>query len=214
MKEHILDSVRTHLGDNILSLMAYQRYKQELLIIVLKKADIPALTKIQKSLRKQPFIVFVEHDLNHGEDVFPLEYLHMKTHTKVIEGQDFFKSMKLKKTDVRTQLEYELRNKLIYLRQDFLLAPNPKKFVEQILPQFVIFLEALFFLQDLSPTREFEPDIQTIEDIYDLDLTSFLWLLRVEQKQAKLHKSEIPNMIGAVHDQLEELLHIINKLKV
>lgn len=214
MNERILDSVRQRLGDNITALMTYERFNQQLLIIVLSQADIPALTEIRKVLKKQPFIVFVEHDLDHGEDVFPLEYLHMQTHTTVIEGEDYFRGMKLKKSDIRTQLEYELRNKLIYLRQDFLLCPSQKKFLSKILPQFVIFLEALFYLKDETPSRDLGPDIERIEELYGMSFTAFKWLLRIHQKESKLHKSEIPDMIQSVHNQLEALLHVINQLKV
>ncbi len=212
--EKILNQIREILGENLTSLMHYQRFNEDLLIIVLREADIQALIKIRKPLKKTGFIVFLEHDLGHGEDVFPLEYLHMQTHVDVIEGKDYFASMKLKKTDIRTQLEYELRNKLIHLRQDFLIAPNQKTFLKKILPQFVVFLEALFFLKNITPTRDFEPDIQVIEDEYNIDLTAFQWLLRVEQGVTKLHKSQITDMIQSVHDQLESLLHIINKLKI
>jgi len=210
--EKALAKVRVVYGDNLKSICRYRRYDETLWIIVLGKSDLRASYMLRKIYRRHPFIVFLEHDLTGGEDVFPLEYLHMKTHTELIEGNDYFQDLVLQKKDLRTQLEYEIRNKLIYLRQECVQAKNPKQLLKKIIPQFVVFLETLFFLQDEIPQRKIIQDIKKIETLYGISFKEVIKIVVEQEDGVRLSKSEIPDKIQLVHDELETLLHTVNQM--
>jgi len=136
----------------------------------------------------------------------------MKTHTELIEGNDYFQDLVLQKKDLRTQLEYEIRNKLIYLRQECVQAKNPKQLLKKIIPQFVVFLETLFFLQDEIPQRKIIQDIKKIETLYGISFKEVIKIVVEQEDGVRLSKSEIPDKIQLVHDELETLLHTVNQM--
>ena len=55
-----------------------------------------------------------------------MEFLNIKESGSLIFGNDYFKKIKIKKKDIRLQLEFELRSKLILLRERYIEAKSKK----------------------------------------------------------------------------------------
>jgi hypothetical protein len=52
-----------------------------------------------------------------AEDVFPVEFLEIQSSRRVLAGDDVFAGLVIRNDNLRHQLEYELRGKLLALRQ-------------------------------------------------------------------------------------------------
>ena len=61
-------------------------------------------------------------ELERSADVFTIELLDMQQHHRVLFGEDVLKGLQIPMDLHRVQVEYELREKLILLRQHILLA--------------------------------------------------------------------------------------------
>jgi predicted nucleotidyltransferase len=70
--------------------------------------------------RHHPPLLMTEEDLRRGADVFSIEFLDMKQSYRVLWGEDVLKSLEIPMRFHREQVEYELREKLILLRQRLL----------------------------------------------------------------------------------------------
>ena len=70
-------------------------------------------------------VYFTEEELRHSSDVFPIEFIDMSRVRHVIYGKDPFDELQILTHNLRHQLEYELRGKLIRLRS--LYFPASKK---------------------------------------------------------------------------------------
>ncbi len=89
------------------------------LIIIDEKAERDALSKAYQ--RSNGCVVITHDDLKHGRDVFALRFLHMQQRSNLVTGEDLLDGLKLKKDNVRNELESILRLLLIDLREMILL---------------------------------------------------------------------------------------------
>ena len=165
-------------------------------------------------MQEEHFILLLEDDVVNGGDVFPLDFLHIKDNSEVIEGEDYFSEMKIDKRHVRFKLEFELRNKLIYLREQYLRTPKRRKFLTLILPAFVILLEGALFLKDVKKGDGFLEDLKHAEKAYDLKLSVFKKLYAYEQKKMDFGKDEVTGIIQKINDEMRVLMEKINHLTI
>ncbi|HEU5400756.1 MAG TPA: nucleotidyltransferase domain-containing protein, partial [Terriglobales bacterium] len=98
--------------------------------------------------QKQPApLVMTRAELESTTDVFTIELLDMKRHHRVLFGDDVLQGLEIPMNLHRVQVEFELRQKLILLRQRTLLARKEEHLWELLLqsaPSFVtLFRHAL-----------------------------------------------------------------------
>ena len=66
--------------------------------------------------------IFTEDFLAGSVDVFPIEFLGMKERRKVLSGRDILADVRVAETNLRHQVEFELKGKLLCLRRMYLAA--------------------------------------------------------------------------------------------
>lgn len=118
MKDKI-QQIQQVMQSNLLSIAKYSVLDKEVLILVLQKVDYIQLAGLKKILAKDDFVVFQQDDLVAGKDIFALDFVNIKANQECLFGEDYFSEMKVDKNHLRHQLEFELRNKMINLRENF-----------------------------------------------------------------------------------------------
>ena len=63
-------------------------------------------------------------EMRRSADVFSIEFLDMRRHYRLLWGEDVLKTLEIPMRLHRAQVEYELREKTILLRQRLLMAPG------------------------------------------------------------------------------------------
>lgn len=86
-------------------------------------------------------------DVMQGQDVFAFKFLHMLKHAELLVGEDILLSVHIDKKHLRAGVEFELRSKLIQLREAY-LSSGSKDFLHQIFPVMIPLWEALLVLVD------------------------------------------------------------------
>lgn len=66
--------------------------------------------------------IFTEAFLADSADVFPIEFLGMKERRKVLSGRDVLADLRVAETNLRHQVEFELKGKLLCLRRMYLAS--------------------------------------------------------------------------------------------
>ena len=108
----------------------HERHSDLNILCVLKRAgadELEALheTSVWWERKKFPAPqVFTLDELRASADIFAIELLDMKTHHKMIYGEDFFEELPVPMRLHRLQVERELRTNWVKLRQAILLAPQ------------------------------------------------------------------------------------------
>jgi predicted nucleotidyltransferase len=85
------------------------------------EALAPAVEWWGKQKHRAPLLMSAE-EMRRSADVFSIEFLDMRRHYRVLWGEDVLKTLEIPMRWHRAQLEYELREKTILLRQRLLVV--------------------------------------------------------------------------------------------
>src|SRR6202011_4109718 len=133
-------------------------------------------------------LVLTREELERSADVFAIELLDMQRHHRVLFGDDVMKGLQVPMHLHRAQVEYELREKLILLRQRLLEAVGNERRLWDLmlgsLPAFAtLFRHALIALGDASPRPKREA-IQALAARIKFDPSALLQLLDMREHKA------------------------------
>ncbi len=124
--------------NEILSFYIYPKYKEETLVIVLKKNvnafDVLQNVKIKNILKKVPFICLEKREIEESVDVFTLQFFDIKKTSTLLFGEDIFANINIENSDLRRKIEFDIRNKNIYLRQE-IIRNSATKIIHNIVPE-------------------------------------------------------------------------------
>lgn len=81
--------------------------------------------------------VLTRQEVLDAADVFPIEYLDIRSHRRVLAGQDLFVEMPHFAREHRLQVEHDLRIQLIRLRARYVAAGKDRKALERLMLQSV-----------------------------------------------------------------------------
>lgn len=151
------------------------------LLIVLRAMDIELISKsadIQLKLFQKRFSkpLFMDKEyIASSCDSYPMEFMEMKEHHVVLAGEDIFNSVSPQISDLRLQVERELKGKWLHLIDEYTYACKSQKSLVQLtevsLKAFVPVFRALLKLKGvLIPTARKEL-LPALESAYSIDGT-------------------------------------------
>jgi predicted nucleotidyltransferase len=141
----------------------------------------------------QPPLIFTREELQRSADVFAIELLDMKSHHRILFGEEFLKDLEVPLDFHRLQVERELRINWLRLRQAIVAAPVDEKahlgIMTQSLSTFcALFRHALFALGQPLPATKREALAGTAS-LTGKDPGTFQALL--DLREAKRNKNSI-----------------------
>jgi predicted nucleotidyltransferase len=137
-----VQKLRAAAGENLTSVILYgsaaegefhPEYSDVNLLCVVRDTSFASLDKIAPAVewwrkkKHHPPLVVTEKELKDTADVFSIEFLDMKQRHRILCGNDVLRDLNIPMHLHRSQLEYELREKLFLLRQHILLAGSDEK---------------------------------------------------------------------------------------
>ena len=133
-------------------------------------------------------LIMTQEELEHSTDVFSIEFLDMQHHHRVLFGDEVLGPLQIPMHQHRAQLEYELREKLILLRQRLLEVGDNDRALWQLLLGSVstfgtLFRHALLALGDAAPHSKREA-IQLLAARIPFEPSAFLQLLDIRDHKA------------------------------
>ena len=131
-------------GENLVSVTLYGGHALDppeadgdvaVLIVVreLRRDALEAFRKEAPGFAKRgipPPPIFTEGFFSRSLDVFPLEFLSMKEHRKVLSGRDVLADVRVDDRNLRHQVEFELKGKLLSLRRMYLSTRGAREVAE------------------------------------------------------------------------------------
>ena len=142
LTDEFVSRIRAAAGENVLSVILYgsaaegefhQEYSDLNLLCVLRDASFASIARVFDVLdwwrkkRLPPPLLLTFEELLTSTDVFSIEFIDMKQRYRVLFGDDVLKKLNVPMVLHRFQLEYELREKLLLLRQHLVVAGNNEK---------------------------------------------------------------------------------------
>lgn len=171
------------------------------LFCVLRDASFEALRALTPAAKwwdgqkQPPPLCMTRLELERTVDVFTIELLDMQRHHRVLFGEDVLKDLRVPMDLHRVQVEYELREKLVLLRQHILLASESDSRLWDLLQHSVsslltLFRHALIVLGASAPATRREA-VQALAQRLDFDASVFLRVLDAREKKADAKKVDV-----------------------
>ncbi|MFH0879434.1 MAG: nucleotidyltransferase domain-containing protein [Lentisphaerota bacterium] len=137
------------------------------ILVVTEALDVEALLAFSSEVaawvkKKNPPPLWLTRDqLASSADVFPIEWLDMKDHHKVLHGEDVLSSLHVERTHLRLQVEHELKGRLFQLKSRLLLTHGKSTALFELMTQsvssfLVLFKAALRLRQKEIPASKLE----------------------------------------------------------
>jgi hypothetical protein len=191
------------------------------LFCVLRDSSFPALQALAPvaqwwERQKQPPPLFMtRHELECSTDVFTIELLDMQQHHRVLLGEDVLLGLQIPMHLHRVQVEYELREKLLLLRQQLLLASDSRRRLWGLLvrsvPSFVtLFRHALIALGHAAPVGKRET-VQALAEQVKFDASAIDQVLDVREHKANPRKMDVDELFARYLTVVEQVAAAVDK---
>jgi hypothetical protein len=230
---HLLDDLQATHGDNLACVVLYgslaagdniELRSDYNLLISLHRITPADLRLAQAPMREwqrlgHPLpVYFTAEELQDAADVFPIEFLHMQKARKVLYGRDPFETLQLSTAHLRHQAEYELRSKLIQLRQLYIpasvSADNLAALMSDSLASFAALFRAVLLLKGEEPPAA-KPDIvRATVRLLGLDANPFerIFVLRAGGDNS-LTEREANELFASYMAQIETVIETVDELE-
>ena len=163
------------------------------------QALTPAATWWDKQ-KQPPPLCMTREELERTVDVFTIELLDMQQHHRVLFGDDAVKDLKIPMDLHRVQVEYELREKLVLLRQHILLSSENESRLWDLLQRSApslatLFRHALIALGDPAQHTRREA-VQILGQRLSFDASAFAQVIDAREGHVDRKKIELRDLAG------------------
>ena len=192
------------------------------LFCVVRDASFPALQSLAPAVKwwdaqKQPPPLFMtRNEIERSADVFTIELMDVKQHHRLLFGEDVFKDLSIPANLHRVQVEYELREKLVLLRQHLLLAAGNDSRMWELLTRSVssfatLFRHALIVLGHNPPVGKREA-VQALARQVGFDASGMLQVLDVREKKSDRKMFAVADVFARYLAALEHVTAAVDRM--
>ena len=165
--------------------------------------------------KQPPPLCMTRQELERSTDVFTIELLDMQQHHRVLFGEDVVQSLQIPMSLHRVQVEYELREKLILLRQQLLLVSDNNSRLWDLLLRSVpsiatLFRHALIALGSPEQTGRREA-VQALAKHVEFDSSAINQLLDVREHKADHKKMDVRDLCARYLSAIEKVTAAVDK---
>ena len=180
-------------------------------------AALQALAPAAKWWDKQkqpPPLCMTRQELERSTDVFTIELLDIKQHHRILYGADVLSGLQIPMDLHRVQVEYELREKLMLLRQHVMMADgNDSRLWDLLLhsaPSFsTLFRHALIALDDSSTTGRRE-SLEALSKRFGFDTAPLLNVLDAREKKMDRSKWDVRDLAARYMTMVEQVTNAVD----
>ena len=162
-----------------------------------------------------PPVYFTCKEIVDSSDVFPIEFIDMSGHRLVLYGDDPFVGLDIPTHNLRHQLEYELRGKLIRLRTLYIPSShNPNRLAQLMvdsLDSFAILFRHVLTMMGGKASFERRECIMELADRLKLDKRVFTRVFAYEADEEVWLESETNETFAAYLLQIERVIDAVNQ---
>lgn len=164
----------------------------------------------------RPPMLITRDELEHSVDVFVIELMDIRRQHKILFGEDYLSTLDIPMTLHRAQLEYELREKLILLRQHLLLAANDPEQIWTLLlrslPAFATLCRHAVIAQGQPVPATKRDAIQQLASGLGFDAAPFLTLLDIREHKAQRSHFKVADLAGQYLAAVERVTAAVDRM--
>lgn len=231
---HLIGDLKSTHGDNLACVVLYgsaasgdhiELRSDYNLLIALNRINPADLRLAQAPMRNwqrlgHPLpVYFTVEELQDAADVFPIEFSHMEKARLVLYGQDPFARLNYSTANLRHQLEYELRSKLIQLRRLYIAASVSGEklaaLMSDSLASFASLFRGVLLLHGDEPPAAKPDAVRATVKLLRLDSQPFerIFALRAESDES-LTETEANDLFAAYMAQIEIVIDAVDEIEI
>jgi hypothetical protein len=226
-----VEKMQTAVDGNIISMIVYgsaaegefhPEYSDLNLLCVLKDTSFASLSKIAGTVewwhkkKHHPPLVLTPQELIDTADVFSIEFVDMKQRHRVLYGEDVLRNLDVPMHLHRSQLEYELREKLFLLRQHILVAATREKDLWEVMLNSLTSFTTLFrhLLIELGEQgrKHSREAIEELASRLNFDSSAFVQLMDVRAKRSDRKQFSAADVAGRYLSAIETVTTAVDKM--
>ena len=150
-----------------------------------------------------------EEELQRSADVFPVEFLDMQQNHRVLWGEDSLKGLAIPMRFHRAQVEYELREKTILLRQRLLMVAGDAAAKWELLlrsvPAFATLARHTLVALGEKGAASKREAVETLAAKVGFDASAFSQLLDIRERKADLKAFEVDELFARYLKTVERI---------
>jgi predicted nucleotidyltransferase len=229
--DEFVERMRAAAGTNLLSVILYgsaaagdyvSDHSDVNLLCVLGDTSFASLQVLaepiewwDKKKHRAPLLLGAE-EVRRSADVFSIEFLDMRRHYRLLWGEDILKSLEIPMRLHRVQLEYELREKTILLRQRLLMVSGNDDakwdLMLRSLPAFgTLFRHALIALGDAGGGTKRET-AATLASKISVDANVFGELLDIRERKKDRKAARVDDVFARYLKLVEQVTAAVDRM--
>ena len=160
-------------------------------------------------------LFFTLHELQHSADIFAIELHDIKAAYRVLHGDDVIASLEVPMYLHRLQVERELRNSSLRLRQQYLGHPEDSRrtlglMTSSISTFLTLFRHALIALGEDPPATKRET-LNRLGSELGFDPAPFLTILELRERSKRERDLDVQETFGAYLDRVSKVVDEIDR---
>lgn len=164
-------------------------------------------------------LYFTREEMVDASDVFPIEFLDMSAAHRVLYGEDPFLGLEVSTVHLRHQIEYELRGKLIRLRELYIPASQSAERVTALMTDSIVSFVTLFrhvlrLFGISEPPLKRREVVQRLGDSLSLEVTPFHAVLDLREAKRSLPLEEADRLFAAYVEAIRGVIERVDHLEV
>jgi predicted nucleotidyltransferase len=231
LMNEFVERMREAAGTNLLAAILYGSaasgdyiadYSDVNLLCVLGESSFAAIEALAPAIewwgkqKHRPPLLMSAEEMRRSADVFSIEFLDMRRHYRVLWGEDVLKTLEIPMRLHRAQVEYELREKTILLRQRLLLvsgnAEAKWELLLRSLPAFgTLFRHALIALADAGAGSKREASAALAGKL-GIDASVFGELLDIRERKKDRKGAKVDEMFARYLKLLGQVTAAVDKM--
>lgn len=228
--EQLTEKLKKLFGANLKSVALYgsaasgeyeKRFSDYNLLVVADRWDFAALKKSAPMIRKwvqagnPPPLLFTQDQLQRSTDIFPIEFLEMKEHHRILHGEDFLKDLEIRTENVRLELERELKTNLIKLRERFLLTADIPKQTQKLLLEasstFLTLFRNVLRWRGISPLPSKKESPRVLAQLIPIDLIVFDYIEKLKSQDRYALREDPEPQIERFFKAIEQVIDKVDR---
>lgn len=223
MQQDFVDRVRAAHGANLVSVILYggEGGRIRNILVVLDRITPADLRAEQEAVAawieagNPPPVYFSASEIAGAGDVFPIEFLDMMVNRRVLAGRDVLAGLEISTRNLRHQLEYELRGKLIRLRRLYVPASADAGRLSSLLVESLSTFTKLFkfALRVVAGVAAPEGDREVVRAAamqFGVDEAPFESILDARASGKPLREVDAHAVFGNYIEQIERVIEAVN----
>jgi hypothetical protein len=179
------------------------------------EALAPAMEWWGKQKHRLPLLLSAD-EMRRSADVFSIEFLDMRRHYRLLWGEDILKTLEIPMRWHRAQVEYELREKTILLRQRLLMASGNVEAKWELLlrslPAFgTLFRHALIALGDAGAGSKRDAAAALAAKL-EIDSSVFGELLDIRERKKERKSAKVDEVFARYLMLVEQVTAAVDRM--